>query len=42
MLKIGNTTVTTLREFLDRHRHLIADFIQAADEHRLLKIGPAA
>jgi predicted nuclease of predicted toxin-antitoxin system len=42
LLKIGNTTVTILREFLGRHGRQIADFIQAANEHRLLKIGPAA
>ncbi|HEX2886106.1 DUF5615 family PIN-like protein [Vineibacter terrae] len=42
LLKIGNATVAQLREFLVRHDRQIADFIQATDEHRLLKIGPAA
>lgn len=42
LLKIGNTSVAALRAFLERYGEEIAAFIQAADEHRLLKIGPAA
>lgn len=41
LLKVGNTSIVALRAFLIRHAQEMADFIQAADEHRLLKIGPA-
>jgi predicted nuclease of predicted toxin-antitoxin system len=41
LLKTGNTTVAALRAFFERHGRQMAEFISAADEHRLLKIGPA-
>jgi len=42
LLKIGNTSVATLCAFFERHSQGMTDFIQATDEHRLLKIGSAA